>query len=53
MSDWMEQISPSVNKGKVKKKNIKKSLYRENKEYPHTTINGKGHVARVYNKKGQ
>jgi hypothetical protein len=42
----IEIIESKVNKSKTKKKKSK-SIYREEKEYPHTTIGGKGHVARI------
>lgn len=50
--DWMELITKRV----WYRKHIKKhtvSVYRNDKLYPHKTINGKGLVARLYNKKGE
>lgn len=45
----IEEIRPSVNRNMLKRptKHTYRSLYRD---YPHTTINGKGLIARLKNK---
>jgi len=49
----INSISEKVNKSKIKKKNKNQdtSLHRDNKTSAHTTINGKGIIARIRNKK--
>ena len=46
----IEQIKPKVNKSKLKKpsKHSTESLYRD---YPHSTVNGEGVVARIKKKR--
>ena len=49
--DWMEIIEPNVNREKLKRptKHTLESLFRD---HPHSTINGKGSIARL-RKKGK
>lgn len=48
--DWIELITQKIWYRKHIAKHVV-SLYRNDKLYPHKTINGKGLVARLYNKK--
>ena len=43
---WMEEVQPIVNKSMLKRptKHSEKSLYRD---YPHTTVNGKGKIGSI------
>jgi len=49
----IESIPEKVNRSKTKKKNKNPdtSLHRDNKTAAHTTIGGKGIIARIRNKK--
>ncbi len=44
--DWMEEIPPKVNLAKMRKKRPPPRW--DEKIFAHTTINGKGRIARIY-----